>query len=47
MFFLIRSGSVKVEFDTKNNGKVLKRGEYFGELALLYKAPRSATIVCL
>ena len=48
MFFLIRSGSVKVEFDTKENGeKILRRGEYFGELALLYKAPRSATIVSL
>ena len=48
MFFLIRSGSVNVEFDTKeNNQKILKRGECFGELALLYKAPRSATICTL
>lgn len=44
-FFLIKSGSVRVKVDEKNSEeKVLERGEYFGELALLYKAPRSATL---
>ena len=45
MFFLIKSGSVRVEIEKNGKSeKILKQGDSFGELALLYKAPRSATI---
>ena len=46
MFFLIKQGSVKVCIENINGDeRVLKKGQFFGELALLYKAPRSATII--
>ena len=44
LFFVIRSGEIEVEFNERTPKQNLKRGDYFGELALLYKAPRSATI---
>lgn len=45
-FFIIREGEVAVEID-KNEKKRLHKGDSFGELALLYNAPRSASIKAL
>ena len=42
-FFIIHQGRVKVEIDGKSK-KQIKEGQGFGELALLYNAPRSASI---
>ena len=44
-FFIIEEGQVEV----RKGGKVIKslgRGDYFGDLALLYSAPRSASCYC-
>jgi len=43
MFFIIREGEVDIEV---NNAKVktMKRGDFFGELALIYSSPRSASV---
>ena len=43
MFFIIQEGEVQIEI---NNAPVknLSKGEFFGELALLYSAPRSASV---
>ncbi len=46
LFFIIRKGKVAIEI----NGKYIKdmeRGESFGELSLLYTAPRSASVKTL
>lgn len=45
-FFVIESGKFSVEINGIHK-KVLKRGESFGELALLYNAPRSASLKAL
>ena len=42
-FFIIDDGRVRVEIDDDIK-KSIKNGDYFGELALLYNAPRSASI---
>eukprot|EP00924_Labyrinthula_sp_SR-Ha-C_P014041 maker-scaffold_56-snap-gene-0.0-mRNA-1 protein AED:0.13 eAED:0.13 QI:84/1/0.66/1/1/1/3/69/408 len=42
-FFIISKGSVKVEVNNQEIGE-LKEGQYFGEIALLTKKPRQATI---
>jgi cGMP-dependent protein kinase len=42
-FFIIHEGEVVVEVNSKVK-KTLPQGEGFGELALLYNAPRSASI---
>lgn len=42
-FFIIDSGKIQVEIDGDVK-KTISNGEYFGELALLYNAPRSASI---
>lgn len=44
-FFIIEQGKVDV-FIGDVHKKTLNRGEGFGELALLYNAPRSASIQC-
>ena len=46
IFFELESGSVQVVINDENK-RVLNRGNCFGELALLYNAPRSATIQVL
>lgn len=46
-FYVIGSGQCEVFITGKNNGaavRSLKHGDSFGELALMYNAPRSATI---
>ncbi len=48
LFYLIRSGSVDVLIDDGADQKKvaqLKRGQYFGEAALITEEPRNATIV--
>lgn len=44
-FFVVSSGKVSVEIN-KVVKRVLETGTSFGELALLYNAPRSASIKC-
>jgi CRP-like cAMP-binding protein len=43
-FYIIAEGEVEVEVDGQV-GALLGPGGYFGEMALLHKAPRMATIV--
>ncbi len=43
-FYLITNGSVEVKKAQKSVAK-LKRGQFFGEMALIDKQPRSATVV--
>lgn len=45
-FFIIDNGTVQVEIDKKMI-RQMTRGQSFGELALLYNAPRSASIKTL
>ena len=45
-FFLIEKGTVEVEIDGKVVAE-LKEGQSFGELALLFRASRAATIRCM
>ena len=45
-FYLVLDGGARVEPVT-GRGRVLKGGEYFGELALLDGAPRSATVTAV
>lgn len=44
-FFILERGKVDV-FIGESKKRSLQSGEGFGELALLYNAPRSATIKC-
>lgn len=46
-FFIIDKGSVLVDIPSAKKQKEMKKGQSFGELALLYNAPRSASIQCL
>lgn len=49
-FFLLQEGRVQVIIEGQKEScepKILQRGDYFGDLALLYNAPRSAGILCL
>ena len=45
-FFIIDKGEANVEIDGKNRKK-LEKCDGFGDLALLYNAPRSASIRCV
>ena len=45
-FFILKEGKAVVEIDTQER-KSLTRGDGFGDLALLYNAPRSASIRCI
>jgi len=48
MFFIIRKGTVGVELNNQEKEvKQITRGESFGELALIYTAPRSASVKSL
>ena len=42
-FFIISEGKVQVEINGEKK-KVLQKNDFFGELALIYSAPRSACI---
>lgn len=44
-FFIIEQGRAEIH-SSYNIKKTLKRGDHFGELALMYRAPRSAGIYC-
>lgn len=44
-FFLIEKGKVSVEIDGKKVAE-MKEGQAFGELALLFRAARAASIKC-
>jgi CRP/FNR family cyclic AMP-dependent transcriptional regulator len=46
-FFLIKDGSVEVLAKDGTHLSTLKRGEYFGDMALLDGRPRSATVRAL
>lgn len=45
-FFILHEGELEVEINGKAEGKI-SQGEGFGELALLYSSPRSASILAL
>ncbi len=48
MFFIIKSGVVAVELNNQQKDiKKLGPGDCFGELALMYTAPRSASVKTL
>ena len=48
MFFIIRKGSVGIELNNQEKEvKIVNRGDCFGELALIYTAPRSASVKAL
>lgn len=48
LFFIIRSGEVEIKLKEKKKKeeevKILSRGNFFGDLALIFAAPRSATV---
>ena len=41
LFFIIKEGTVQIE----KNKKIIEKGECFGELAMIYSAPRSSSIL--
>jgi CRP-like cAMP-binding protein len=43
MFFIINSGEVQIEINNASVG-TMKRGDSFGELAIIYTSPRSASV---
>lgn len=45
-FFVIEKGEIAVEIDGKKVSE-LREGQCFGELALLFRASRAASIKCL
>lgn len=45
-FFLVYAGTVEAQIDGKKI-RTLGRGETFGELALLFRSPRTASILSL
>ncbi len=45
-FFIIESGKVKVE-KNENFISILKKGDYFGEIALLRNVPRQASVIAI
>ncbi|KRX11142.1 Protein kinase-like domain [Pseudocohnilembus persalinus] len=45
-YFILASGKIEIIIDGQSK-KVLERGVGFGELALLYNAPRSASVRCI
>lgn len=45
-YFIIDKGQVEIIIND-NQVRILKEGDYFGEIALLYNAPRSASIKTL
>ena len=47
LFFIIRSGEVAIEDINQNKKIKLKRGNYFGDLALIYAIPRSGSVKSL
>ena len=48
MFFIIKTGTVAVELNNQEKDiKKLGPGDCFGELALMYTAPRSASVKTL
>ncbi len=44
-FFIVEQGRAEV-LSSYNIKKTLKRSDPFGELALMYRAPRSASVYC-
>lgn len=46
-FFIIDKGLVSVDIASAKKQKEMGKKQSFGELALLYNAPRSASILCL
>ena len=46
-FYIIKDGRCGIELDGVGKVKEIPAGGYFGELALLYDAPRSASVVAL
>jgi cAMP-binding proteins - catabolite gene activator and regulatory subunit of cAMP-dependent protein kinases len=46
-FYFIESGSCQVYNETNGPLKTLKKGDYFGEIALLNDLPRQATVEAL
>ena len=45
--FIIVKGEVDLSNRAKGNIKTMRRGEFFGEMALLNNAPRTATITAV
>lgn len=44
-FFIISSGSVSL-MERDKVKKILKKGDYFGDIALVYNCPRGYSVIC-